>query len=64
MNIVQGLLIKSIFWFIGINFVIALLGSGLIMMRGALKDLKKNMIQEKERKENEKDNDDVTKKLY
>ena len=64
MNIVQGLLIKIVFWFIGINFVIALLGSGLIMMRGALKDLKKNMIQEKKRKRNEKDNDDETKKLY
>ena len=64
MNIVQGLLIKIIFFFIVINFVIALLGSGLIMMRGALKDLKKNMMQEKERKENAKDNDDETKKLY
>ena len=64
MNIIQGLLKKIIFWFIGINFVIALLGSGLIMMRGALKDLKKNMIQEKERKKNENDYNDETKKLY
>ena len=65
MNIDEGLLLKIIIWFIGINFVLALFGSGLIMMRRALKNLKKSVTEQKKQKDDsEKNDDDETKKLY